>query len=221
MFEPWKRQEKVNRGYEIYALIDPRDNLVSYVGLSISAEVRFVGHLKGSSGNKQEKHWILELQQEGLRPILQILETVEAGSDAYAIVCEEELYWIREMVRLGHPLLNLSGLSRTYVPAVTSKPHISEIQNITLHHETKLEIDTSQVVDIVDVSNTDSALDMPQGANWLTTEEIARDLKVNVNTVRRWIQSGELVALDVGGEYRVSREDYEAFVQRRKTDKRK
>jgi hypothetical protein len=26
---------------------------------------------------------------------------------------------------------------------------------------------------------------MPQGENWLTTEEIAKDLKVNVNTVRR------------------------------------
>lgn len=62
---------------------------------------------------------------------------------------------------------------------------------------------------------------MPQDENWLTTEEIARDLKVNVNTVRRWIQSGELVALDVGGEYRVSRGDYNDFVQRRKTDKRK
>jgi excisionase family DNA binding protein len=62
---------------------------------------------------------------------------------------------------------------------------------------------------------------MPQGENWLTTGEIAKDLKVNVNTVRRWIQSGELVALDVGGEYRISREDYEEFVQRRKTDRRK
>ena len=60
---------------------------------------------------------------------------------------------------------------------------------------------------------------MPQAENWLTTEEIAKDLKVNVNTVRRWIQSGELVALDVGGEYRVSREDYENFIKRRKTDR--
>ena len=61
---------------------------------------------------------------------------------------------------------------------------------------------------------------MPQEDNWLTTEEIAKDLKVNINTVRRWIQSGELVALDVGGEYRISREDYNNFIQSRKTDKR-
>ncbi len=62
---------------------------------------------------------------------------------------------------------------------------------------------------------------MKQGDNWLTTEEVANDLKVNINTVRRWIQAGELVALDVGGEYRVSREDYEDFIQRRKTTRRK
>jgi excisionase family DNA binding protein len=62
---------------------------------------------------------------------------------------------------------------------------------------------------------------MPQGEDWLTTDEIARDLKVNVKTVRNWIHSGELVALDVGGEYRVSRVDYNDFIERRKTDRRK
>ncbi len=62
---------------------------------------------------------------------------------------------------------------------------------------------------------------MTQSDNWFTTEEIAKDLKVNINTVRRWIQSGELVALDVGGEYRVAREDYKEFIQSRKTTKRK
>ena len=62
---------------------------------------------------------------------------------------------------------------------------------------------------------------MPQGEDWLTTDEIAKDLKVNVKTVRNWIHSGELVAMDVGGEYRVSRFDYDAFIERRKTDRRK
>lgn len=62
---------------------------------------------------------------------------------------------------------------------------------------------------------------MPQGEDWLTTDEIAKDLKVNVKTVRNWIHSGELVAMDVGGEYRVSRFDYDAFIEHRKTDRRK
>jgi excisionase family DNA binding protein len=60
---------------------------------------------------------------------------------------------------------------------------------------------------------------MPQGEGWLTTDEIAKDLKVNVKTVRNWINSGELAAIDVGGEYRVYRKDYEDFINRRKIDR--
>lgn len=62
---------------------------------------------------------------------------------------------------------------------------------------------------------------MPQGEDWLTTDEIAKDLKVNVKTVRNWINSGELAAIDVGGEYRISRKDYEDFINRRKIDRGK
>jgi excisionase family DNA binding protein len=60
---------------------------------------------------------------------------------------------------------------------------------------------------------------MPQGEDWLTTDEIAKDLKVNVKTVRNWINSGELGAIDVGGEYRIYRKDYEDFINRRKIDR--
>ena len=60
---------------------------------------------------------------------------------------------------------------------------------------------------------------MPQGEDWLTTDEIAKDLKVNVKTVRNWVNSGELAAIDVGGEYRIYRKDYEDFINRRKIDR--
>ena len=62
---------------------------------------------------------------------------------------------------------------------------------------------------------------MPQGEDWLTTDEIAKDLMVNVKTVRNWINSGELAAIDVGGEYRIYRRDYEDFINRRKIDRRR
>jgi len=61
---------------------------------------------------------------------------------------------------------------------------------------------------------------MPQGEDWLTTDEVAKELKVNVKTVRNWIASGELEAMDVGGEYRISRADLNDFIQRRKTGKK-
>lgn len=62
---------------------------------------------------------------------------------------------------------------------------------------------------------------MPEGENWLTTDEIAKELKVNVKTVRAWINSGELAAVDVGGEYRVSQTDFNDFIRRRRTDRQK
>jgi hypothetical protein len=56
------------------------------------------------------------LLKSGLSPILQILETIEASNDALTIACVRELFWIHEMDRSGHPLLNVSGLSQSYIP---------------------------------------------------------------------------------------------------------
>jgi excisionase family DNA binding protein len=53
-----------------------------------------------------------------------------------------------------------------------------------------------------------------------TVEEVANQLRVNPRTVRSWIASGELIALDVGREYRISQTDLNAFIEKRKTDKR-
>ncbi len=53
-----------------------------------------------------------------------------------------------------------------------------------------------------------------------TVEEVANQLRVNPRTVRSWIASGELIALDVGREYRITQTDLDAFKEKRKTDKR-
>ena len=42
---------------------------------------------------------------------------------------------------------------------------------------------------------------MSQG-DMLTVEEVAKELRVDPKTVRRWIQRGELIAIDVGREHR-------------------
>lgn len=56
---------------------------------------------------------------------------------------------------------------------------------------------------------------------YLTTEEIANLLKVNIVTVRRWIKSGRLPATFLAKEYRVTKPDLESFIkaghERRKT----
>jgi excisionase family DNA binding protein len=58
---------------------------------------------------------------------------------------------------------------------------------------------------------------MPSG-EWLTTRDVADEFKVNEETVRRWIRSGELPVLDLGaprGGYRIKRADLEAFIASR------
>lgn len=54
-------------------------------------------------------------------------------------------------------------------------------------------------------------------SNILTVDEIARDLKVHPNSVRKWIKNGELIAINIGNEYRIRRSDYEDFLRRRQT----
>lgn len=55
-----------------------------------------------------------------------------------------------------------------------------------------------------------------QDDEMLTVEEVAKMLKVHVKTVRHWINTGELKAMDIGRGYRVSRSDLQEFIDRRK-----
>lgn len=53
---------------------------------------------------------------------------------------------------------------------------------------------------------------------WMTVEEVASVFRVSVETVRRWIRSGELKVLDLGGPrmgYRILRTDIDAFARPR------
>jgi excisionase family DNA binding protein len=53
---------------------------------------------------------------------------------------------------------------------------------------------------------------------WLTVEEVAGELKVGPETVRRWIRAGALSVLDLGsrsGGYRIRQADFDAFIARR------
>jgi len=49
-------------------------------------------------------------------------------------------------------------------------------------------------------------------SDWLTAEEIAEDLRINVSTVREWIRKKKLKAAKFGRDYRIRRSDYEEFI---------
>jgi hypothetical protein len=56
--------------YQVYALIDPRDNPVRYIGKSGDVQQRYDQHLHIVGGGWQERKWIIELGNLGLKPIL-------------------------------------------------------------------------------------------------------------------------------------------------------
>ena len=53
----------------------------------------------------------------------------------------------------------------------------------------------------------------------LTTSEIADATGYGEEAVRRWIGKGELRAVRIGGQFRVQREDFLAFLKERETKK--
>jgi excisionase family DNA binding protein len=55
----------------------------------------------------------------------------------------------------------------------------------------------------------------------LTVEDAAKKVKVHPETIRGWIRSGELPAVDIGGKYRIFPDDLDAFLKRRKTTRDK
>ena len=52
---------------------------------------------------------------------------------------------------------------------------------------------------------------------WLSSDNIAKTLGVNRDTVRRWLRTGALKAVYVGGRtgYRIRESDLEAFLRAR------
>ena len=53
---------------------------------------------------------------------------------------------------------------------------------------------------------------------WLTADEVAKELRVHIETVRRWLRDGTLPAISLGsrkGGYRVRRSDLEQFIEKR------
>lgn len=87
----------------IYALIDPRNNAVRYVGCAGDIDKRLQEHMRSKNLGLPKYQWLAELKQSGLSPRLEILETVEGYSPTFA----REEYWVKRLIRSGEPLTNV------------------------------------------------------------------------------------------------------------------
>lgn len=87
----------------IYALRDPRDSTIRYIGRTVSRPVSY--RVSTNPKGSPVRAWADELKALGLKPIVEVLDDGDAsrdGYDGYAI----ESDWIVRMKEAGEPLLN-------------------------------------------------------------------------------------------------------------------
>lgn len=97
--QPERRQFKPS--HVVYALIDPRDGLPHYIGLTRDVRYRFYRHMRDKETNAVKVAWIDDLGASGLMPGVRILAEVDAAD-----VADVEIYWIAKGREMGWPLTN-------------------------------------------------------------------------------------------------------------------
>lgn len=110
-FVPWSSvpasQPHIQGPWLIYALVDPGDDCVRYVGMtSESLEIRLDGHIKQPT-NRKMREWIAGLKAAGTTPLIRLLIAVDHGWQ------RAERAWIAWFLKRGE-LLNVDpgGLCR-------------------------------------------------------------------------------------------------------------
>ncbi len=88
--------------YTVYALVDPRNASVYYVGVTQDVYRRFSEHLSCSDKNTEKNRWIEECIQSQIVIVMETLEHFDDAEKAYA----REKYWIQHFLDLNMPLTN-------------------------------------------------------------------------------------------------------------------
>lgn len=93
--------------YYIYALIDPRDNLIHYVGLTGNVPTRRIAdHLTDTTGAKAE--WLTDLLDAAFMPTFVVLQKADDLEQAHL----RESWWISTGEMFGWPLTNVAKTAK-------------------------------------------------------------------------------------------------------------
>lgn len=91
-----------NRTVWIYAMIDPRDQLVKYIGQTVNLKTRYSAICHGViSCSMKVREWVHGMKQDKVKPTMIILQETNQ-TDAGKV----ELKWIMTFLEAGAPLLN-------------------------------------------------------------------------------------------------------------------
>ncbi len=94
--------------WHVYALRDPRDHAVRYVGVTRSTlRQRLIGHYSAPDWYDDGKtRWMNELKALGFRPTIEAVETITGQPYSHALSLSKEAYWIEKFLGDGTDLLN-------------------------------------------------------------------------------------------------------------------
>ena len=108
----------------IYALVDPRDDAIRYVGKSYRPERRLREHIKEArDGNKTHRcNWLRELGREGVKPEMVLIEacTIDTWAD-------REGFWIGEIGKFANLTNMCAGGEGTSFHSEETKQRCREV----------------------------------------------------------------------------------------------
>src|SRR6266487_2241180 len=109
---------EVSMSYTIYKLSDPRTNLIHYVGLTKNIHKRYAQHLLFPFvGNETKGNWLLNLEKDGLMPVLEVIE----HDLSWEVGKQREKFWIRYYQSQNAPLTNITHKSLPARPGPPTK----------------------------------------------------------------------------------------------------
>lgn len=98
--------------WHIYGLVDPRNDVVRYVGRSVNPVARFQSHVSRASSHALFE-WLSELEELGTRPRLLVISVVPLSSNPVLEEMEEIARRHVVAVKAGTSLLNLVADEQT------------------------------------------------------------------------------------------------------------
>ena len=166
----------------IYALVDPRNELIYYVGKSSVGERKPLTHLFQSHSDAVNE-WIAEMGEHWFYPEIVVIEKVEDLND----LPDRERYWIDHYSQMNPEILNVNSVNKDH---------------INYDIISKEEMETFQIISS-SIGNIENILKKQRVARNLSQEDIAHHMGISRSTVSLF-ERGENVNIDILKKYNLS-----------------
>jgi hypothetical protein len=157
----------------IYTLSHPITNEVRYVGKTINVKRRYKQHLYDKR-NSHKACWVKSLKNEGLKPIMTIVETCSNNWQ------EREIYWINQFDNLTN-LKEGGGVDYNRTTSEGTKEKIRQAnlgRKLTDKHKEKIKESTKNKINI-----------LIDGIEYESITEASRLLKIELTKIHRRLKS--------------------------------